>query len=129
MGFVLGVGLSVAVGIGFYFGAGVFSKNADVVNLIRIGMPFVAATQPINSLAFVFDGVNYGASDFAYAAYSLVSVSVVSIAIEFVLYRSKQFVGLWIALSIYMVLRMVVGIWRMGTGTGPWRYLRGHSML
>lgn len=34
---------------------------------------FVAATQPINSLAFVFDGVNFGASDFAYAAYSMVT--------------------------------------------------------
>nr|XP_007148878.1 hypothetical protein PHAVU_005G021900g [Phaseolus vulgaris]ESW20872.1 hypothetical protein PHAVU_005G021900g [Phaseolus vulgaris] len=71
MGFVLGVGLSFAVGVGLYFGAGLFSKNELVVHLIRIGLPFVAATQPINSLAFVFDGVNYGASDFAYSAYSL----------------------------------------------------------
>ena len=34
---------------------------------------FVAATQPINALAFVLDGVNFGASDFAYTAYSMVS--------------------------------------------------------
>ena len=33
----------------------------------------MAATQPINALAFVFDGVNYGASDFTYAATSLAS--------------------------------------------------------
>ena len=33
---------------------------------------FVAATQPINSLTFVLDGVNFGASDFAYTAYSMV---------------------------------------------------------
>ncbi|XP_061343269.1 protein DETOXIFICATION 43-like isoform X3 [Gastrolobium bilobum] len=128
MSFVLGVGLSLAVGVGLYFGAGIFSKNVDVVHLIKLGIPFVAATQPLNSLAFVFDGVNYGASDFAYAAYSLVIVSVVSVAIEFILYRSKHFVGIWIALSIYMSLRMLAGIWRMGTGTGPWRYLRGQSL-
>lgn len=36
-------------------------------------MQFIAATQPINSLAFVLDGVNFGASDFAYTAYSMVS--------------------------------------------------------
>jgi Na+-driven multidrug efflux pump len=36
-------------------------------------LQFVALTQPINTLAFVFDGVNYGASDFAYAAYSMAS--------------------------------------------------------
>lgn len=34
---------------------------------------FVAGTQPINALAFVFDGINYGASDFAYSAYSMVN--------------------------------------------------------
>ncbi|KAK8695428.1 hypothetical protein V6N13_000590 [Hibiscus sabdariffa] len=35
---------------------------------------FVAATQPINCLAFVFDGVNFGASDFAYSAFSLATM-------------------------------------------------------
>ena len=37
-----------------------------------ISVQFVALTQPMNALAFVFDGINYGASDFAYAAYSMV---------------------------------------------------------
>ncbi|KAK7841122.1 chorismate synthase 2 [Quercus suber] len=35
---------------------------------------FVAATQPINALAFVFDGINFGASDFAYSAYSMPNI-------------------------------------------------------
>ncbi|XP_068484976.1 protein DETOXIFICATION 43-like [Phaseolus vulgaris] len=124
MTFVLGIGLSFAVAVGLYFGAGIFSKNVTVVQLIKISMPFVAATQPINALAFVFDGVNYGANDFAYSAYSLVLVSLISIPIEIFLFGSKQFIGIWIALTIYMILRMFVGIWRMGTGTGPWYYLR-----
>ncbi|XP_027911999.1 protein DETOXIFICATION 43-like isoform X4 [Vigna unguiculata] len=124
LSFLLGIGLSLSVALGLYFGASIFSKNASVVQLIKISMPFVAATQPINSLAFVFDGVNYGASDFAYSAYSLVLVSLVSIPVEIFLFRSKKFIGIWIALSIYMILRILVGIWRMGTGTGPWFYLR-----
>lgn len=124
-GFILGGGLSLIVGFGLYFGAGIFSKNLQVIHFIRIGAPIVAATQPINTLAFVFDGVNYGASDFAYASYSLVTVSLVSVGVEFLLYRSNQFIGIWIALSIYMTLRMLAGVWRMGTGTGPWSYLRG----
>ncbi|ESW05818.1 hypothetical protein PHAVU_011G211900 [Phaseolus vulgaris] len=111
MSFVLGMGLSLAVGLGLYFGAGIFSKNVHVLHFIKISIPFVAATQPINSLAFVFDGVNYGASDFAYSAYSLVVVSLVSVAIEFVLYRAKHFIGIWIALTIYMTLRMLAGVW------------------
>ncbi|WJX30984.1 hypothetical protein P8452_19467 [Trifolium repens] len=128
MSFVLGIGLSLIVGGGLYFGAGVFSKNVAVIHLIRLGLPFVAATQPINSLAFVFDGVNYGASDFAYSAYSLVLVSLASVTSLFILYKSKGFIGIWIALTIYMSLRMFAGVWRMGTGTGPWRFLRGRSL-
>ncbi|KAK2637103.1 hypothetical protein Ddye_031895 [Dipteronia dyeriana] len=128
MGFVLGLGLAVVVGVGLYFGSGIFSSDINVIHLIRIGVPFVAATQPINSLAFVFDGVNFGASDFAYAAYSMVLVSIASIAFLFVLCKSNGFVGIWIALTIYMFMRTFAGVWRMGTGTGPWRFLKGRLL-
>ncbi|PON81309.1 Multi antimicrobial extrusion protein [Trema orientale] len=124
MSFVLGLGLSLLVGVGLYFGAGIFSRDVHVLHLIRIGLPFVAATQPINSLSFVFDGVNYGASDFAYAAYSLILVAIASIAALIFLSKSGGFVGIWTALTIYMALRAFAGVWRMGTGTGPWRFLR-----
>ncbi|KAK2991687.1 hypothetical protein RJ640_015787 [Escallonia rubra] len=109
MGFVLGLGLALVVGLGLQFGSGIFSKDKNVIRLISIGVPFVAATQPINSLAFVFDGVNFGASDFAYSAYSMVAVAIVSIASIFVLYKADGFVGLWVALTIYMALRTVAG--------------------
>ncbi|XP_048329017.2 protein DETOXIFICATION 42 [Ziziphus jujuba] len=124
MSFVLGIGLALVVGVGLYFGAGIFSRDVNVLHLIRIGLPFVAATQPINSLSFVFDGVNFGASDFAYSAYSLVLVAIASIVSLFLMCRSEGFVGIWIALTIYMGLRTLAGVWRMGTGTGPWRFLR-----
>ncbi|KAL6957543.1 Protein DETOXIFICATION 43 [Sarracenia purpurea var. burkii] len=128
MGFVLGMGLTVVVGLGLQFGSGIFSKDKNVIHLINIGIPFVAATQPINSLAFVFDGVNFGASDFAYSAYSMVLVAGVSIASLFLLSKSNGFVGIWFALTIYMGLRAFAGVWRMGSGTGPWRFLRGRSL-
>ncbi|PSS09993.1 Protein DETOXIFICATION like [Actinidia chinensis var. chinensis] len=128
MGFVLGLGLAVVVGLGLQFGSGIFSKDKHVIHLISIGIPFVAATQPINSLAFVFDGVNFGASDFAYSAYSMVLVAAVSIASLFLLSKSNGFVGIWIALTIFMGLRAFAGAWRMGTGTGHWRFLRGRSL-
>ncbi|KAK7407525.1 hypothetical protein VNO78_09478 [Psophocarpus tetragonolobus] len=128
MAFVLGLGLSIFVEIGLYFGAGIFSNNVQVIHIIRIGTPFVAATQPINSLAFVLDGVNYGASDFAFSAFSMVMVSLATTASLFALYNSNGFIGIWIALSIYMSLRIFAGILRMGTGTGPWRFLRCYSL-
>ncbi|GLT60728.1 hypothetical protein SLA2020_334830 [Shorea laevis] len=124
MSFVLGMALSVVVGLGLYYGAGIFSRDPKVLQIICIGAPFVAATQPINAIAFVFDGINFGASDFAYTAYSMVLVAGVSIGSLFLLSKSNGFVGIWIALTIYMILRMFAGVWRMGTGTGPWSYLR-----
>ncbi|KAJ0037450.1 hypothetical protein Pint_24012 [Pistacia integerrima] len=128
MGFVLGLGLAVFVGVGLYFGSGIFSKDVHVIHIINIGIPFVAATQPINSLAFVFDGVNFGASDFIYSAYSMVLVAIASIASLFFLSNSNGFVGIWIALTIYMGLRTFAGVWRMGTGTGPWGFLKGRLL-
>ncbi|KAL3649509.1 hypothetical protein CASFOL_005912 [Castilleja foliolosa] len=124
MGFVLGLGLALFVGLGLQFGSGIFTKDQNVIHMIAIGIPFVSATQPINSLAFVFDGVNFGASDFAYSAYSMVLVSIVSIGSLFVLSKTNGFVGIWLALTIYMGLRTFAGFWRMGTGTGPWQFLK-----
>ncbi|KAL6288500.1 hypothetical protein ACE6H2_006010 [Prunus campanulata] len=56
-----------------------------------------------------------------------VLVAVASIASLFLLSKSHGFIGIWIALTIYMALRAFAGVWRMGTGTGPWRFLKGRS--
>ncbi|KAI3510830.1 hypothetical protein L1887_17967 [Cichorium endivia] len=124
MGFVMGLGVALFIGLGLEFGSGIFTKDTNVIHIISIGVPFVAGTQPINSVAFVFDGVNFGASDFAYSAYSMILVSGASIGSLFGLYEVAHFIGIWVALSIFMGLRAIAGIWRMGTGTGPWSFLR-----
>ncbi|KAK3035201.1 hypothetical protein RJ639_034589, partial [Escallonia herrerae] len=74
LGLVLGLLLAIVLGVGLQFGARLFTKDINVLHLISVGIPFVAATQPINALAFVFDGVNFGASDFAYSAKSMVGL-------------------------------------------------------
>ncbi|KAK1413313.1 hypothetical protein QVD17_35085 [Tagetes erecta] len=124
MGCLMGVGLGLFIGLGLQFGSGIFTKDVNVKHIITIGLPFVAGTQPINSIAFVFDGVNFGASDFAYSAYSMILVAIGSIGSLFALYKAAGFVGIWVALSIFMGLRAIAGIWRIGTGTGPWSFLR-----
>ncbi|KAK1413314.1 hypothetical protein QVD17_35086 [Tagetes erecta] len=114
MGCLMGVGLGLFIGLGLQFGSGIFTKDVN----------FVAATQPINSIAFIFDGVNFGASDFAYSAYSMILVAIGSIGSLFALYKAAGFVGIWVALSIFMGLRALAGIWRIGTGTGYSESLR-----
>ena len=50
MSFVLGVGLAIVVGVGLYFGSGIFSKDASVLHLISIGVPVIldASTYKLN---------------------------------------------------------------------------------
>lgn len=121
---VLGLALTVNLLVGLPFSSRLFTKDLKVLQLIGVGIPFIAVTQPINALAFVFDGINFGASDFAYSAYSMVSVAVVSILCLFILSSSHGYVGIWVALSIYMSLRAIVGFLRIGTGLGPWSFLK-----
>ncbi|MQM10705.1 hypothetical protein Taro_043601, partial [Colocasia esculenta] len=71
LGAVLGLGLVVMLGFGLQFASRLFTSDPTVLKLIYISIPFVALTQPLNVLAFVFDGINFGASDFKYAAYSM----------------------------------------------------------
>ncbi|XP_057995556.1 protein DETOXIFICATION 42 isoform X2 [Hevea brasiliensis] len=124
LGLLLGLMLAVVLGLGLSFGARLFTSDVNVLHMISIGIPFVAGTQPINALAFVFDGVNFGASDFAYSAYSMVLVAIISILCLIFLSSSYKFIGIWIALTIYMSLRASAGFWRIGTRTGPWKFLR-----
>ncbi|CAN1255462.1 Protein DETOXIFICATION 42 [Linum perenne] len=123
-GLVLGLALAAILLPGLHFGARLFTRDESVLRMINIGVPFVAVTQPVNVMAFVFDGVNYGASDFTYSAYSMVIVSIVSILCLFTLSSSHGFVGIWVALTIFMALRALAGFLRIGVGMGPWRFLK-----
>ncbi|EOY09324.1 MATE efflux family protein isoform 1 [Theobroma cacao] len=125
IGILLGLLLSFILVVGLQFASRLFTKDIAVLKLISLGIPFIAATQPINALAFVFDGVNYGASDFAYSAYSMVLVAVMSIFCLFILSSSHGYVGIWVALTIFMSLRVIAGLLRIGTGMGPWSFLSG----
>nr|ALI89098.1 multidrug and toxic compound extrusion protein [Vigna umbellata] len=129
LGLILGLVLSVLLMSLLPFGSKLFTNDRSVLQLISIGIPYVAATQPINALAFVFDGINYGASDFTYSASSMIMVALVSICSLYVLSSSFGFTGIWIALSIYMTLRIFAGFWRIGTASGPWSFLTENSNL
>uniref|UniRef100_A0A0D9VR99 Protein DETOXIFICATION n=1 Tax=Leersia perrieri TaxID=77586 RepID=A0A0D9VR99_9ORYZ len=126
---VLGMGLTVVLGVGMNFGAGIFTRDIDVIDVIHKGIPFVAGTQTINSLAFVFDGINFGASDYTYSAYSMVGVAAISIPCLVYLSAHNGFIGIWIALTIYMSLRTIASTWRMGAARGPWVFLRNTILV
>ncbi|KZV50267.1 pentatricopeptide repeat-containing protein [Dorcoceras hygrometricum] len=75
LGLVVGLFLCLVVAIILQFSSVFFTEDINVLRLLKLSIPMVVLTQPINSFAFVIDGLNYGASDFAYSAYSMANFS------------------------------------------------------
>ncbi|XP_023635535.1 protein DETOXIFICATION 45, chloroplastic isoform X1 [Capsella rubella] len=123
IGVVTGFGLAILLGMSFSSIAGLFSKDPEVLRIVRKGVLFVAATQPMTALAFIFDGLHYGISDFPYAACSMMVVG--GISSGFMLYASAGLglSGVWVGLSMFMGLRMVAGFSRLMWRKGPWWFM------
>ncbi|XP_044509699.1 protein DETOXIFICATION 45, chloroplastic-like isoform X2 [Mangifera indica] len=123
IGVVTGVSLAAILGLSFGSLASLFTKDPKVLGIVRTGILFISATQPITALAFIFDGLHYGISDFPYAACSMMLVG--SIASTFLLYAPRVFglPGVWLGLALFMALRMVAGFVRLLSKTGPWWFL------
>ncbi|KAG2674915.1 hypothetical protein I3760_13G160000 [Carya illinoinensis] len=75
-------------------------------------------------LASAFAKKDYDKAEAAASRVLQIMVAIVSILCLFILSPSHGFIGLWVALTIYMSLRAIAGFWRIGRGTGPWNFLR-----
>ncbi|OIW01344.1 hypothetical protein TanjilG_20526 [Lupinus angustifolius] len=109
----LGAGFTFSVILFFGFGAfsSLFSTDSEVLGVAQSGVLFVAGSQPVNALAFVIDGLYYGVSDFAYAAYSMLLVGLVSSIFLLLAAPLLGLPGVWTGLFLFMTLRVVAGIW------------------
>lgn len=121
----LGCGLALAVILfaGFVPFSKLFINDTTVLEIMASGVLFVAGTQPINALAFVFDGLHYGVSDFAYAAYSMIVIGTISSVCLVLAPAILGLSGVWAGLALFMGLRMAAGFWRLGGKEGPWQFL------
>ncbi|KAJ1283554.1 hypothetical protein BS78_03G137400 [Paspalum vaginatum] len=118
-------GLALTIGLYASFGniARLFTSDLEVLMVVRSCALFVCASQPINALAFIFDGLHYGVSDFDYVAQATIVVGVISSLI--LLWAPSVFglAGVWAGLTTLMGLRMIAGILRLLWRSGPWSFL------
>ncbi|GMH13509.1 hypothetical protein Nepgr_015350 [Nepenthes gracilis] len=127
LGLLTGASLAMVLGISFGSLATLFTKDMQVLEIVKTGVLFVSASQPVNALAFIFDGLHYGVSDFPYAALSMMVVGAISSA---VLLYSPAVIGLrgvWLGLTVFMGLRTVAGFVRLLSKNGPWWFLHWDS--
>ncbi|KVI02977.1 Multi antimicrobial extrusion protein [Cynara cardunculus var. scolymus] len=92
-----------------------FSEHnySRVKEITFYALKFVSASQPITALAYIYDGLHYGVSDFSFAAVSMMLVGGISSA--FLLYAPGVFglAGVWAGLTLFMGMRAVAGYIRL----------------
>ncbi|XP_066355238.1 protein DETOXIFICATION 44, chloroplastic-like [Miscanthus floridulus] len=127
VGGVTGVALAASLFVGFGSLSLLFTDDPAVLDVARSGVWFVTISQPVNAIAFVADGLYYGVSDFAYAAYSTFFAGAVSSIFLLVAAPKFGLGGIWAGLTLFMSLRAVAGFWRLGSKGGPWEVIWSDS--
>ncbi|CAN6357354.1 unnamed protein product [Urochloa humidicola] len=127
VGGVTGVALAATLFIGFGSLSLLFTDDPAVLDVAQSGVWFVTISQPVNAIAFVADGLYYGVSDFAYAAYSMFFAGAISSV--FLLIAAPKFGlgGIWAGLTLFMSLRAIACFWRFGSKGGPWEIIWSES--
>ncbi|WVZ54801.1 hypothetical protein U9M48_005547 [Paspalum notatum var. saurae] len=127
VGGVTGVALAASLFVGFGSLSLLFTDDPAVLDVARSGVWFVTISQPVNAIAFVADGLYYGVSDFAYAAYSTFFAGAVSSVFLLVAAPKFGLGGIWAGLTLFMSLRAIAGFWRLGSKGGPWEVILSES--
>lgn len=117
MAALLGCLLALLLGLGRDAIPAAFTQDAAVLALVASTLPFVVATQPVNALAFVWDGVLFGAGGFRYASVQMALCAVPAVVImnlgPHALEGAAATVKLqyvWLGLSLVMCFR-ALSIW------------------
>ncbi|TVU25886.1 hypothetical protein EJB05_28403 [Eragrostis curvula] len=119
--------LQIGVISGLALAVGLYGSFGNIARLFTSDPEFVCASQPVNALAFIFDGLHYGISDFDYVGQATIVVGIVSSLV--LLYAPSVFglAGVWAGLTTLMGLRMAAGILRLLWKSGPWSFLHNHG--
>jgi putative MATE family efflux protein len=120
-----GTGFGFVVGIGYLALAGplprVFTTAAAVLAELGAVWPVVAALQPLGGVVFVLDGILMGAGDFRFLLWStaLASLGGLGVVCLIALRLGWGLPGVWAGMSLMMVIRAVLTVWRLRSGA--WR--------
>lgn len=104
---IIGAGL-MAIYLVFYpFIARIFTSDIEVIQLFNMVFWLVALSQPINALAFAFDGIYKGLGETKFLRNVLMGATLLGfVPVDFVLhYLRPGLIGIWIAFLVWMIIR------------------------
>jgi MATE family multidrug resistance protein len=119
-GTALSAVFSLAYALGMHDIASLFTLDARVVEQVVALTWLMALLQPINAVAFVFDGVFIGANDTGYLAVQI-AVSCLGVFVPVTLLLTQWWdlglTGLWIAMALFSTARAALLLLRAGRGS------------
>lgn len=104
---LIGTGLAI-IYLGFYpFIAKIFTTDTEVIRLFNMVFWLVAISQPINALAFAFDGIYKGLGNTKLLRNLLIGATLLGfVPVDLVLHHFHPgLLGIWIAFLIWMAIR------------------------
>ena len=109
-------------GIVFYRPLGlIFSKEPEVIARYSALFFVVILMQPLNAVAFIFDGMFKGMGEMRYLRNLLLTATFVGFVPAIYLgdYLGLKLYAVWIAFAIWMAIRSGATFWRFRSRFGP----------
>ncbi|MEA2023654.1 MAG: MATE family efflux transporter [Actinomycetota bacterium] len=111
LGFLFGIVLATVLGVTSPWLASWFTVDEAVVMAFASILPILIVMQPINSFAFVWDGIAIGAAAFGFLAGSTLAAGVAAVGFLLaVIPLGLGLVGVWAAIVVLMLVR-VTSLW------------------
>ena len=114
--FATGLALIFALGHGVI--PELFTSDQAVLDEMAVAWWFFVAIMPVAGVVFALDGVLLGAGDVAFLRNATLSCALVGFLplIWLSMLRDWGLAGIWTGLTVFIILRMLAVVWRVGTG-------------
>ncbi|MDV7085143.1 MATE family efflux transporter [Rhodococcus sp. IEGM 248] len=114
--FATGLALIFALGHGVI--PELFTSDQAVLDEMAVAWWFFVAIMPAAGVVFALDGVLLGAGDVAFLRNATLSCALVGFLplIWLSMLRDWGLAGIWTGLTVFIILRMLAVVWRVGTG-------------
>ena len=127
---VWGIGLGAVLALGMWLGMdwiGSLLVPETAVSIFSAAWLMSAFIQPVNSLAFVTDGVHWGTSDFAYLRNGMFVATIVGSAGLLLVDQSSPVALVWVwgITAVWITIRAVFGVIRIWPGIGNSPFKKG----
>lgn len=108
LGWISGITMGLAIGLGSGIIPMAFSADSSVRNTAAQALVVVAIAMPISGAVYVLDGILIGAGDGRYLAWAGVFTMVMYLPLAaFVHFTQANFTMLWLAYGLFMLARFV----------------------